>query len=634
MRADERPSARKHLLFVLLAAVLSGLCAWVLKPSQTIVDPTAPGVHQSEGYVGSAECKSCHPGAYDSWSHSYHKSMTRSAAILTDGEVDDLPRFPISLSAEDREFKLFLAAGRVRVQGPDLHEVGQALAQINATTETSRDWRQQKAKQSWADAKTVTRNIVLVTGSHHYLALWVSGQEGAALRQLPLVFLLDEQRWIPRKEAFLQPPDAMPHIARFNANCIMCHAVAGRPRQTEGNDEVTGEFWERYNSDVADLGIACEACHGPGRQHASALRSPFARLLSRRDRQKQTLDKQPPHMFIPQAKNAELSSAACGQCHSYFLPSDPDAWWSSGFTQNFKAGSDLTASRQIMHSPQLSEQGIRGDDEAPRLSVEPADLFWQDGSIMVGGREYNGLVESPCYKFGEGDNQMSCVSCHSMHSGDPVGQLSPLFTGENSNKMCTQCHSTAAGHARHESDSPGALCVNCHMPKTSYALLSGIRSHHITSPTRLPSQNTKRDAPVACVLCHTDRNAQWLETEIPRFSSGSIDAPTAALSPSQIPWAVENAMTGNAAIRAILLSALASPEALKTAGRLPFELVINELLDDEYAAIAHMARRAQQQVERSAPASVPGAQVKIAVSRRQIKELRVLRDHSPIVISE
>ena len=643
MLIEQRHSTRRRLIFVLLASALSGLCAFALRPNRLHQDPTAPGTHQSEGYVGAAECKSCHPGAYDSWSHTYHKSMTRPASILVDRELDRLPQLPVSLQADDRSFELLIAGGQVVVQGPDLHEIGQQLAQIIATSETSHTWRAQKAKQAWLNAKLVTRNIVLVTGSHHYLALWVAGERGAALRQLPFVFLLDEQRWIPRKEAFLQPPDALPHIARFNANCIQCHTVAGRPRQSEGNDEFSGEFWEQYESDVVDLGIACEACHGPGRNHAQSFKSPFARFLARYGKHNPLAAKEnapSTHIFLPKADNPETTSAACGQCHSYFLPNDPDSWWSSGFTQNYKAGSDLSSSRQVLRSPNSEEVNDQEHESSPKLSVATEDLFWQNGSIMVGGREYNGLLESPCYQRGSGTRKMSCVSCHSMHSGEPTDQISPQFMEKNSNKMCTQCHSTTSEkHARHRSDSPGALCINCHMPKTSYALLSGIRSHHITSPSQLPSQSTARDAPSACALCHTDRDAHWLETKVAEFSMGVTQATTSGGAPSpgqetRVPWAIEKAMTGHAAMRAILLSALASPEALKTAGREPFDLVVDELLKDEYAAIKHMARRAQPYVERSAPLLTPTARANISVSRDELRELRKARDHRPMVISE
>ena len=39
----------------------------------------APATTTSRGYVGSARCQSCHPQEYDSWHHSYHRTMTQPA---------------------------------------------------------------------------------------------------------------------------------------------------------------------------------------------------------------------------------------------------------------------------------------------------------------------------------------------------------------------------------------------------------------------------------------------------------------------------------------------------------------------------------------------------------------------------
>ena len=68
--------------------------------------------------------------------------------------------------------------------------------------------------------------------------------------------------------------------------------------------------------------------------------------------------------------------------------------------------------------------------------------FWSDGTIRVAGREYNGLVETPCFQRG----QMSCLSCHQMHrTADDVrsteqwadDMLKPDMRGD---RACVQCH--------------------------------------------------------------------------------------------------------------------------------------------------------------------------------------------------
>ena len=66
----------------------------------------------------------------------------------------------------------------------------------------------------------------------------------------------------------------------------------------------------------------------------------------------------------------------------------------------------------------------------------------RDGMIRVVGREFNGLMDSPCFQQGE----MSCLSCHVMHQAKDDerprhdwtdDQLLPKMRG---NEACLSCH--------------------------------------------------------------------------------------------------------------------------------------------------------------------------------------------------
>src|SRR5690606_12057776 len=171
--------------------------------------------------------------------------------------------------------------------------------------------------RDWTNAPSVERRIEMTTGSHHYQAFWVLGQRGNELWQFPFVYHFESQRFIPRDDAFLQPPDAKPHRARWNSNCIQCHAVMGQPAHDEASD--------RFESSVVELGIACEACHGPGRQHAERHKNPVTRY---RQRASEAAD---PTIVNPARLAPDRAAAVCGQCHSYFVPRDPKDWWQHGF---------------------------------------------------------------------------------------------------------------------------------------------------------------------------------------------------------------------------------------------------------------------------------------------------------------
>src|SRR5690606_32987242 len=126
----------------------------------------------------------------------------------------------------------------------------------------------------------------------------------------------------------------------------------------------------------------------------------------------------------------------------------------------------------------------------PIAGRSPHTVFWPDGGVRTGGREYNGLIDSPCFSHGDPSRQMTCLSCHSMHHSNPDKMLA---AGMQTNQACTQCHdeprfsSRIEEHTRHAPGSSGSSCYNCHMPYTSYALFRAIRSHRIDSPQALPT---------------------------------------------------------------------------------------------------------------------------------------------------
>ncbi len=136
-------------------------------------------------------------------------------------------------------------------------------------------------------------------------------------------------------------------------------------------------------------------------------------------------------------------------------------------------------------------------------------VFWPDGMVRVSGREYNGLIESPCYQNGD----LSCLCCHSMHDSDPNDQLKLAATG---NQVCLDCHTTMkddiAAHTHHDVNSAGSQCYNCHMPHTTIGLLTAMRSHQISSPG--VEQELETGRPNACNLCHLDQTLEWTSEKL------------------------------------------------------------------------------------------------------------------------
>ena len=63
-------------------------------------------------------------------------------------------------------------------------------------------------------------------------------------------------------------PNSKRMISQWNHHCIKCHSTAGNPGLVK-------ETTVRHA--LAELGISCEACHGPAAEHADHYRSPLAR---------------------------------------------------------------------------------------------------------------------------------------------------------------------------------------------------------------------------------------------------------------------------------------------------------------------------------------------------------------------
>lgn len=451
------------------AIVLGGVALTTLasgslwRPKRAMPVPGEPGASTTLGYVGSSACLPCHPGEHASWSRTWHRTMTQVATPET-----------VLAPFERRDSAVFYEGKRV----------------------------------------------VLTTGAHREQAYWTAGERGG-LEILPVVWLPQEKALIPRRDAFILPPDQPMPVVRWGGSCIACHAVAGEPHRDAMKDA--------WDTRVVELGVACESCHGPGAAHAEQYRDPVARYS------KHISDKRIIH---PAKLDNGRSNAVCGQCHAYAYPRDERGWWRDGYSKTFRAGDALGNSRSL-----LDPGAMNGEDGAPAIDAPASAIFWPDGDVRVGGREFNGLVLSKC--------KATCVDCHSMHSGDPAGQLAP-------NRTCTtSCH-TSERMKTHSQHSAAVSCADCHMPKTSYALLSAVRSHKISIP-RLEDDDGK---PSACHLCHVDRDD----------------------------WAAH--VGGDAGVRAIVADALgrARNEAFAAA-------VLETLSNDPYSAVRFIAKRSRRKLD-------------------------------------
>lgn len=568
-----------------LAAIAAGIAAAGTRRSGGPVgdDPTAaaatyrPVQVREEGYVSSDTCRACHPSQYATWHASYHRTMTQLAS-------------PDAIRAN---FAGVTVTG-VQERAMQLERHGDEFwAEFDDP-----DW-----KGTRESTPRIRRQIVMLTGSHQQQVYWYRTSHNRLLGQLPGMYLIDEQRWIPRRAGFLRPPpeSGYSETGRWNATCIDCHATNGK---RELNAILGSQPLETLvaNTTVGEFGIACEACHGPAAEHVRANRNPLRRYRLHVTSAPDATSLQPGRRASgvgDAGLDARRSSQVCGQCHSTSIRYDRLGVPSPGGAPTlFRPGRDLDASHFVL------QPSRNGDAPLMRqiLEADPAalrDSFWSDGMVRVSGREYNGLIDSPCFTNARDEQRrLSCFSCHTMHKPTADGRTTrewadthQVTTGMESNEACLQCHdgyrANPSAHTKHRPDSSGSSCYNCHMPYTSYGLLRALRSHRISSPRVQASLETGR--PNACNQCHLDRTLAWTGEHLQAWYGTA--APTLSDDEQRLPASMLWLLRGDAGQRALMAWTLGWKPAQQVSGTSWMAPSLSVLMNDPYEAIRYIAHR-------------------------------------------
>jgi 5-methylcytosine-specific restriction endonuclease McrA len=424
-------------------------------------------------WTGSAACESCHSDRHASWYRTYHRTMTQEA-----GPQSVLRQFDGQRLEADGT-----------VLRPVQYEGGYAFEYLDSTTD-----------------EVIGRVPIMRTvGSHRYQQYL--GRAAGNDYRLEFLWHIGEQRWVPLNAAFLHP-DGLPgdhSVSLWNQNCIYCHNTGPEPRiqnypelaqRARDGAQIDINRESRYASAVAELGIGCEACHGPGSQHVQRTASVLDRTLL------QVFPSTDPAIVLADKLDATRSSQICAQCHAQRLPIDTQtmlAWLQTGPT--YRPGDDLDQHVKVVQI------------DTPTPDPRNPDLyrlrFWADGSPRLSAYEWQGMSRSACFSGAE----LSCLNCHAMHAGDPAGMQTAR---QASDAPCLACHREVAtdtvAHTRHPTNSEGARCQSCHMPYQVYGVMSIQRSHDISIPDA--SRSLSSGAPNACTGCHSDQTPQWVQQQL------------------------------------------------------------------------------------------------------------------------
>ncbi len=436
--------------------------------TRTAADPFAHAT-LAEGYVGSDACQRCHDAPFDQWTKSLHVRMTKpidQALVVGDFTPGT------SFSSHGRTYRIDTKDARRYI-----------------TVQEGEDEPTRYEVQYTLGAKRFQGYLTTLAGGRIYV--------------LPAMWSVEQRRWVDWRE-ITPVPDGVHGLKQiWNVACFNCHAT----NLVQGYDALR----RAYDTTWTELGVACEACHGPGRAHialadgwatnpaskpaydASASNHDLSRILK---------------IFSPRTAPARAVYDTCAYCH--------------GNKQN----------RFVGFVP-----GDRYEDFAvPFLVSEPMPPndrqgeFWPDGRPSRFNRS-QALAMSGCFVKG----QIACTNCHSAHgTRNPNALKVDVTKGANGDLLCTQCHkaltlpavgpsapvrdaslgaserSAVEQHTHHRAASEGSRCVNCHMAPVNWRLLLRKRDHTFAPP--VPELTAKYGEPNACTSCHEDRTPEWAAT--------------------------------------------------------------------------------------------------------------------------
>ena len=334
----------------------------------------APTASASE-YLGSGACAKCHDVEHTQWKNSLHVKMTKPIAEAT--VIGDF-REGTKFAAHDRAYTFGMKDGKPSVS------------------------------VAFGSRAPETFSVDYTLGSKRYQG-YLSTLPDGRIYVLPVFWHVGSRRWIDWKEITSVPEGGHQFRQIWNSNCFNCHGT----NIVQGYDIAE----KKYNSTWTEMGIGCEACHGPGRQHVALMdaweKDPASKPKydnSSKNRQLSDILK------ILSVKSSEPRRIydTCAYCH--------------GNKRNafvgFKGGDHYADyATPFLISDRLPDNDLQGE-------------FWPDGRPNRFNRP-QALTLSGCFKAGA----IACTSCHVAHGSRNEFSLKVnINQGRTGDGLCTQCH--------------------------------------------------------------------------------------------------------------------------------------------------------------------------------------------------
>ena len=249
-------------------------------------------------------------------------------------------------------------------------------------------------------------------------------------------------------------------------------------------------------------------------EHIRANQSPLRRYVSH------LRDAADPSIVQPQHLLPARTSEVCGQCHgvwNYYQRDDERRVNARRFSvPAWRRAAKNAVRRCSLPSIAIRRRPTRSSSRDPGLV---RDSFWSDGMIRVSGREYNGLIDSPCFNKASDRSRSHvrrvtrCTRPTTIRGRRQVwADTHQVSTGLEGNEGCLQCHeklrSNLSAHTKHGSDFDREQLLQ--LPHALHDIWAAdAHSGAIKSARRPFARASKPARPNACNLCHLDKTLSW-----------------------------------------------------------------------------------------------------------------------------
>jgi len=396
-----------------------------------------PGTNGFAAYAGSESCRDCHRAEYDQWKQSHHASAERLLQPATDQTAFN----------PSRSFRHGSATTTVLIQGGEYQIVTLGL-----------------------ESNLQPYRVERVIGSAP-LIQFLTPFPGGRYQVQEASYDPKSNQWFYVYGNDIRNPGEFGHWTgrgmNWNSRCAECHNTELKKNYDAATD--------CYHTTMAEMGVGCEACHGPLKAHNEWQKAnPNTKLHD------PTVSPLSPTQIV------EL----CGSCHSR----------NTDLTGNFKPGDSLF-------------------DHYALEILDGAQRWYPDGQVKDEDYEFVSFLSSKMHQAG-----VTCLDCHNPHSAKNT------LSG---NELCMRCHNggyskapviNPAEHAHHKLTSRGSDCVACHMPVTVYMQRQPRRDHGFTIPD--PLLTKELGIPNACNRCHSDRTTDWALQYTEQWYGTNMNRPT------------------------------------------------------------------------------------------------------------